>query len=73
VPFFRLIRVVAPSNVSPLETNAHLVYVDILATGKETREHFTQMFKQRGNSPEWVIPLLHLELRDTILGRIDHV
>ena len=59
--------------MTPFETNAHLVDVDILITNIEAHVHLGQMIEEGTNSPKTVFLLFCFELCGEKITTIDHM
>ena len=55
VPFFWFVWVVTPSNMFPLESNGHLIYVKILTTNEIAGINFKKMIEEGCQTPKTVI------------------
>ena len=73
MPFFRFVGIVTPGNVTPFESNAHLVYVDILITNVKAHVHLGKMIEEGYHTPKTVILLPLFELRGQKIGTMDHM
>ena len=62
MPFFWFVGVVTPSNMLPLESDGHLIYVKILPTYEIAGIHFTQMIEEGCHTPKTVILLSFFDL-----------
>ena len=62
VPFIRFIGIIAPGNMAPFESNAHLVYVDILTTDEVKLIAMAKMIEIWTNSPKGIILVLLFKL-----------
>ena len=63
MPFIRFVGIIAPSNMAPFESNAHLVYVDILTTDEVKLIAMAKMIEVWTDSPKGVVLLLLFKLR----------
>ena len=73
MPFFRFVGIVTPCHMTPFETNAHLVDVDILIANEETHVHLGKMIEEGCHTPITVILLPLSELCGEKIGGIDHM
>ena len=59
--------------MTPFETNAHLVYVDILIANVKAHVHLGKMVEEWTHPPKTVFLLSCFELRGEKVGSIDHM
>ena len=73
MPFFRFVGIVTPGNMTPFESDAHLVYVNILTTNEKAHVHLGKMVKEWCHTPITVIFLPLFELRGKKVRTMDHM
>lgn len=62
VPLLGFVGIIAPGNMAPFESNAHLIYVQILAADEVALICVGQMVQKWTHSPKRIILLLLFKL-----------